>query len=148
MLTRIQQQGQPVSLHMRRGDYTLAIEGNRTLPMSFYTRAIAHMRERLTTPVFFIFSDDIAFARAHLPADLAAVFVDHNDDLSSHEDLRLMAACHHHIIANSSFSWWGAWLNPRSDRIVFAPRNWTQAADSYYPDLLPPEWTVDPGRTA
>ena len=66
------------------------------------------------------------------------VFVDHNDALNSHEDLRLMAACRHNIIANSSFSWWGAWLNPNPAKIVCAPSVWRDEAISR--QILPPEW--------
>ena len=134
----------PVSLHVRRGDYTLAVEGNIALPLSFYERAVAHMLARLDDPTFFVFSDDIAFARANLPRSIRTIFVDHNQDATAHEDLRLMAACHHHIIANSSFSWWGAWLNARPEKVVCAPKYWHLRPESYYPDLFPPEWHLEP----
>lgn len=142
ILDQIRQSKNPVSLHVRRGDYTLAAEGNIALPMEYYSRAISAFKERLDEPTFFVFSDDIAFTKEHLPRGLRAVFVDHNDDSSSHEDLRLMSSCDHHIIANSSFSWWGAWLNPRPDKMVFAPKYWHLKRDSYYPDLLPPNWML------
>lgn len=142
ILNKIRASQNPVSLHIRRGDYTLAAEGNIALPINYYYRAIALMRQHLTVPTFFIFSDDIAYAKQNLPADLNAVFVDHNNDFSSHEDLRLMSSCHHHIIANSTFSWWGAWLNPREDKIVYAPRQWLLKPDSVYPDLIPPAWRL------
>lgn len=142
LLAQIAFANQPVSLHVRRGDYTLAAEGNRVLSMDFYARAVALLRDRVADPTFFIFSDDIPFTRANLPAGLRAVFVDHNDDASSHEDLRLMSACRHHIIANSSFSWWGAWLNPNPGKIVVAPQHWILSPASFYPDLLPPEWLL------
>jgi len=129
-----------VSLHVRRGDYTLAAEGNIALPLDYYHRAIDLIRQRFDDPVFFIFSDDIEFARKNLPAGMRQVFVEGNDDLSSHEDLRLMAACQHHIIANSSFSWWGAWLNPSSEKVVVAPRHWLLSPESAFEDLLPPTW--------
>jgi hypothetical protein len=129
-----------VSLHVRRGDYTLAAEGNIALPLDYYRRAIDLIRERFSDPTFFIFSDDLEFARQNLPTDIRRIFVEGNDDFSSHEDLRLMAACQHHIIANSSFSWWGAWLNPREDKIVIAPRHWHLSPDLIYTDLLPPTW--------
>ncbi len=133
-----------VSLHVRRGDYTLAAEGNIALPLSYYHRAIDLIRQRFENPIFFIFSDDIEFARNNLPTDIQRVFVEGNDDFSSHEDLRLMSSCQHHIIANSSFSWWGAWLNPSPEKIVVAPRHWHLSAESSYPDLLPPTWhTLD-----
>jgi hypothetical protein len=133
----------PVSLHVRRGDYTLAAEGKIALPLSYYASAIAYCQARLEDPTFFVFSDDMEFARANLPGNPRAVFVDHNDDASSHEDLRLMSACRHHIIANSSFSWWGAWLNPRADKIVYAPKYWLLNRDSYFPDLFPASWLLD-----
>ncbi len=142
MLERIGKCTNPVSLHVRRGDYTLAAEGNIALPLDYYTRSISICRERLADPTFFVFSDDIAFARKNLPHDIRAVFIDHNDDASSHEDLRLMSSCRHHIIANSTFSWWGAWLNPRLDKLVVAPKHWYLTQDSYYPELLPPGWIL------
>ena len=148
VLRHIGQQRNPVSLHMRRGDYTLAAEGNIALPMDYYRRGIAYLRERLDDATFFVFSDDIAFARANLPPGLAAIFVDHNEDATAHDDLRLMAACHHHLIANSTFSWWGAWLNPRAHKLVYAPKYWQLRTDSYYPELLPPQWTLDPLESA
>jgi Glycosyl transferase family 11 len=142
VLEQIAQSENPVSLHVRRGDYTLAIEGNIALPLEYYSRAITMMQERLHNPTFFVFSDDIEFTKANLPRDLRVVFVDHNDSASSHEDLRLMSSCHHHIIANSTFSWWGAWLNGRPDKIVMAPKYWHLKHDSYYPDLLPSDWIL------
>ena len=148
VLAQMAQCAAPVSLHVRRGDYALESEGKRVLSMEYYARAIAHIRERVADPTFFVFSDDIPFTRENLPGGIRAVFVDHNDDASSHEDMRLMSACHHHIVANSSFSWWGAWLNPRPDKVVVAPRHWLLTPDSYYPGLLPSEWLlVDSDRT-
>jgi hypothetical protein len=131
-----------VSLHLRRGDCknpaTLRIE----LPFEYYATAISTLKERLGNPIFFVFSDDIQFAKEYLPQNIRAVFVDHNDDFSAHEDMRLMSSCHHHIIANSTFSWWGAWLNPSPDKIVIAPKQWDLTEDSYYPDLLPSDWML------
>jgi hypothetical protein len=142
MQGRIREARNAVSLHIRRGDYTLAAEGNIALPTEYYERAIARVKERMDEPTFFVFSDDMEFARANLPAGLKTVFVDHNDHWTAHEDLRLMSSCRHHILANSTFSWWGAWLNPSEDKVVLAPRQWHLRADSYYPELMPPEWEL------
>jgi hypothetical protein len=140
VLEQIKGASVPVSLHIRRGDYTLTAEGNIALPLDYYERAINLVRQRFEDPVFFIFSDDLDFARRHLSTGGRQVFVEGNDDFSSYEDLRLMAACKHHIIANSSFSWWGAWLNPDQKKFVAAPRHWHLSPDSVYEDLLPPTW--------
>lgn len=140
LLDQIEAAPVSVSLHVRRGDYTLAAEGNIALPLNYYDRAIDLIRQRFDDPLFFIFSDDIEFARKNLPSGMRQVFVEGNDDFSSQEDLRLMAACQHHIIANSSFSWWGAWLNPSLEKIVVAPRHWHLSRESAYSDLLPPAW--------
>jgi hypothetical protein len=140
---RIRNSQDPVSLHIRRGDYTLAAEGNIALPVSYYTRAIQFFRERLRSPRFYVFSDDMAFAKSSLPRNIDAEFIDHNDSFSAHEDLRLMSSCQNHIIANSSFSWWGAWLNPNPHKIVYAPKYWLLKPNSYFRDLLPPSWILD-----
>ncbi len=142
VMRQIQGSAHPVSLHIRRGDYTLAAEGRIALPLGYYLRAIDVMRSKLEDPTFFIFSDDMAFAKTSLPAGIKKVFVDHSDDFSAHEDLRLMACCRHHIIANSTFSWWGAWLNGAADKLVAAPKHWLLREDSYYSDLLPPGWLL------
>lgn len=143
VLNRIKASGCPVSVHLRRGDYKGAAH-DLTLPMSYYKRAISLLRQRLDSPDFFVFSDDIAFAQENLGPDPEMHFVGHNKELTAFEDLRLMAACRHHIIANSSFSWWGAWLNPRLDKSVLAPKHWRGRSPSYYPDLYPEGWeTID-----
>lgn len=140
LLRRIQATSNSVSVHVRGGDYALAVEGNIVLPGSYYARAIEMLRERYEDLEFFVFSDDMPFARKLLPANLRATFVEGNDDHASHEDLRLMSACRHHIIANSTFSWWGAWLEAQPEAVVIAPRHWLLEPDSFFPDLFPPQW--------
>jgi hypothetical protein len=142
MHRRIKNTENSVAIHIRRGDYTLEVEGNVALPMTYYSSAITQLTQYLHNPTFFIFSDDIDFARNNLRANIPAVFVDHNDSFSAHEDLRLMSSCRHHIIANSTFSWWGAWLSPYVDRIVIAPRNWLVGQRSHYDDLFPSNWRL------
>ena len=142
VLQQIQNTADPISLHVRRGDYTMAAEGRIALPMSYYTQAIEAIRQRVANPTFFVFSDDMAFCRANLSLGPQTVFIDHNDETAPHEDLRLMSACRHHIIANSTLSWWGAWLNPRKDKMVVAPKYWHLRRESFYPGLLPPDWTT------
>ncbi len=142
LLNQISQSRNAVSLHVRRGDCRVAATRRVALPFEYYFDAISTFKERLVDPTFFVFSDDMPFVKEYLPRDLRAVFVEHNDDFSAHEDMRLMSSCHHHIVANSTFSWWGAWLNPRSDKIVIAPKHWDLTEDSYYPDLLPQTWML------
>jgi Glycosyl transferase family 11 len=142
MLERITKCTNPVSLHVRRGDCTVAATNRVDLPLEYYLNAIAFFEERLGDPTFFVFSDDVEFVKGYLPRDVTTVFIEHNDDFNAHEDLRLMSSCHHHIIANSTFSWWGAWLNHRGDKRVIAPKQWYNAEDSYYPDFFPPTWML------
>lgn len=114
----------PVSLHIRRGDYQHVAEGQILLPLEYYRAAIDVLQRRFHNAHFFVFSDDPAWARAHLPTRLPATFVEGNGEARAHEDLRLMSSCRHHIIANSSFSWWGAWLNADPGKVVIMPRQW------------------------
>ena len=138
LLQQIQATPAAVSLHVRRGDYTRVHGGKDALSLTYQRNAIETIRRRVASPTFFVFSDDIAYCRKHLPSHVPIVFVDHNDASHCPEDLRLMAACQHNIIANSSFSWWGAWLNPNPGKIVCAPSIWRDEAISSH--ILPPHW--------
>lgn len=131
-----------VSLHIRRGDYVSDVKTSSTIGLcspAYYEQAIAKICERVKHPEFFIFSDDMAWVRSNFRIDFPCHFVDHNKGLDSFNDMRLMSLCKHHIIANSSFSWWGAWLNTSPEKIVFAPQNWfTNGTDAS--DLIPADW--------
>ena len=131
-----------ISLHIRRGDYvanpsSLAFHGLCSL--DYYRRAINYISNRVVNPVFYIFSDDIPWARENLQLEHSCHYVGNNKGRESYNDMRLMSQCQHHIIANSSFSWWGAWLNPREDKIVIAPRIWV-AGNFDTSDIVPDTW--------
>lgn len=139
--------GVSVSLHMRRGDY-VSNPKNRAIYAEcgpdYYRAAIDHLLGLHPNAHFYVFSDDLAWARGVLAERLAAVtFVDHNRGADSHNDLRLMSHCHHHVIANSSFSWWAAWLGEGAGaacgKIVVAPRRWYLDPDRGR-DLVPDRW--------
>lgn len=132
-----------VSLHIRRGDYVSNPKTKEThgvLGIDYYMRALYLMEEKVKDPQIFVFSDDIPWVRENLKTDLPLHFIDYNGVEKNYEDLRLMSNCKHHIIANSSFSWWGAWLNQNQEKIVIAPKRWfnDQSIDSK--DLIPNEW--------
>jgi hypothetical protein len=132
-----------VSVHVRRGDYvtvpqTNAIHG--VCPLDYYREAARYVAERVADPVFFVFSDDPHWVRDHLRLDGETVLADHNRPDAAPEDMRLMSRCAHHVIANSTFSWWGAWLDPRPDKIVVAPRRWFQEGKLDTSDLVPASW--------
>lgn len=131
-----------VSLHIRRGDYvsnkkTTATHG--LCSIDYYQTAIRYIAERVPHPHFFVFSDDIAWVKDNLKIDFLCQYVDHNHGAESYNDMRLMSMCQHHVIANSSFSWWGAWLNPSPEKIVIAPKKWF-AVDVNTSDLYPQDW--------
>lgn len=133
-----------VSLHVRRGDYannpkTTATHGLCSL--DYYRAAIQHVSNLVEQPRFFIFSDDIGWVKASLEIDFPCQYVDHNQGAESYNDMRLMSLCKHHIIANSSFSWWGAWLNSNVEKIVVAPKKWF-ANGRDVNDLIPQNWVV------
>jgi hypothetical protein len=133
-----------VSVHVRRGDYLLPVhfEHHGVCSADYYRRAVRLIRERVENPQFFLFSDDWPWCREHL-ADSDMVLVDANSPGAGQDELRLMAACRHHVIANSSLSWWGAWLAAGSGQIVVAPKPWfTETPQT--PDLFPVGWVTLP----
>lgn len=131
----------PVSVHVRRGDYLQIFGEHALLPLAYYDRAARFMTDRLGDAPSFVFSDDIAFAKEWTRGKARMVVVDHNDADSAHEDLWLMSLCRHHIIANSSFSWWGAWLNPSKSKLVVAPSNWL-GFETRRTAIAPAEWIL------
>jgi hypothetical protein len=131
-----------VSLHVRRGDYiscSRAAAHFFVCDLAYYERAVAMVAERVLNPVFFVFSDDPAWVAKELRIDFPMVLASRPQSWPDYEDLRLMSHCMHHIIANSSFSWWGAWLNPNSNKIVVAPSRWFRV-EKNTKDLIPPGW--------
>ena len=131
-----------VFVHVRRGDYisnAKASQHHGVCGIDYYKQAIAYVRERIDRPQFYVFSDDLAWVSQELgPLLSLATYVAGNGGHDSWQDMLLMSHCRHGILANSSFSWWGAWLNPEPDRIVVAPRRWF--ADQPINDLLPGRW--------
>jgi len=133
---------QSVSVHIRRGDL-VSDPKNRifaSCSQDYYYRCAAMIAERVANPHFYIFSDDSNWVKANLHLDDATTFVTHNDAAKAHEDLRLMSLCKHHIIANSSFSWWGAWLGTNPNKVVFAPNRWFNDPSFDTRDLIPSTW--------
>jgi len=131
-----------VSLHVRRGDYYSDPGTSRLYACctsNYYQAAIDRIKGLLENPTFFVFSDEPDWAESGLDLD-NKVIVRANSPESAHDDLRLMQNCRHHIIANSSFSWWGAWLNENPDKIVIAPRTWINLANTDTRDLIPESW--------
>lgn len=132
-----------VAVHVRRGDYVTNPKARRfhgSCTLDYYRRALAEISLRIHKPRFFVFSDDPGWTRAHLVVPDPVVFVEHNGPDRAHEDLRLMRTCRHHIIANSTFSWWGAWLGAHPDQLVIAPDSWFASGNKDTRDLYPSSW--------
>ena len=129
-----------VSLHIRRVDY-LTESIFEPCSLDYYFSAVKHIAGATGNPHFFVFTDDKAWVRENFKLPYPVTFVEHNGPDKNYEDMRLMSLCKHNIIANSTFSWWGAWLNRNPDKIVFAPKKWfTDKARSSPKDIVPEAW--------
>ena len=136
-----------VSLHVRRGDYVTSPEYREIYDicnLGYYERCIKYITDRVKSAHFFIFSDDSEWAKNNLKIPFPTTFVGHNNDKTNYEDLRLMSQCQHNIIANSSFSWWGAWLNANPGKIVCAPEKFIRLRNFDTKDILPENWIKIP----
>lgn len=132
-----------VSLHVRRGEFAKDpgySQSIGTCDMDYYERAINHMNEHVKDAKYIVFSDDIEWSRENLPLGKDEIFVDYNMTSHHYRDMQLMSLCKHNIIANSTFSWWGAWLNANKDKIVIAPVKWFAGFDHDTKDLIPDQW--------
>jgi len=116
-----------VSLHVRRGDYWSDPESMPTHAVdlkNYYQAAISHVCKHVSEPFFYVFSDDCDWAARNVDLPKSSKLIDHNTGKDSCFDMWLMSLCKHHIISNSTFGWWGAWLNDSVDKIVVCPRQW------------------------
>lgn len=127
-----------VSIHIRRGDYVKLQHVHGLCGLDYYTKAVKYIEKYVDNPHFFVFSDDMQWVRDNLKIDFPCEYIDFNHGRDSAWDIWLMANCKHNIIANSSFSWWGAWLNKNPNKIVVAPKQWL--ADGRKTCIVPEEW--------
>jgi len=136
-------QTESVAIHVRHGDNANAVAAELgVLPRDYYTRAVQELANEVREPHFFVFSDDIEWTKQLLGHQPAFTFVDHNGAERSHEDMRLISLCKHHVLANSTFGWWGAWLAKSPDQIVIAPCRYYLGIDRPNPDLYPRSWRL------
>lgn len=132
-----------ISLHIRRGDYINSPKNKKiydVVGLNYYQDAIKLINTRVENPYYFIFSDDLNWASENLNfGDNNMIFVDINGSANPENDLVLMSNCKHNIIANSTFSWWGAWLNQNPNKIVVSPNKWMSNIN-ILDDLYPNSW--------
>ena len=132
-----------VSIHFRRGDYVTNAKAREThgiLSLKYYNRCLEDITQKTPYPHLFIFSDDPKWCHDNCHYDFPHLILESNGEYAGHEDLRLMSFCKHHIIANSSFSWWGAWLSQNPDKLVYAPQKWFADNSRDTKDLIPERW--------
>ncbi|MFD2161737.1 alpha-1,2-fucosyltransferase [Paradesertivirga mongoliensis] len=128
-----------VSLHVRRGDYLQNELLGNVCDLSYIENALKTIKSIVLEPTFVIFSNDIAWCKENLRGE-KCIYVDWNMGEDSYCDLQLMSSCNHNIIANSSFSWWGAWLNRNPEQIVISPRQWMNLPDLDYSGINMKHW--------
>jgi hypothetical protein len=132
-----------ISIHIRRGDYVtdpVTFDHHGICSLEYYHRSIDNVVEKISEPHFYIFSDDPGWVKQNLHINYAHTYVTHNLGSKDYLDLWLMSQCKHHIIANSSFSWWGAWLGTNPGKMVIAPKQWFNKSTNNTRDLIPDSW--------
>ena len=131
-----------VSIHVCRGDFSknpAMSEYHGTLEKEYYIAAINLVRSKIENPIFYFLSDDINWVKENLSIP-NAFYLSGSITKNHFEDLYLMSKCQHNIIANSSFSWWGAWLNDNQNKIIIAPEKWFNKGPKDTQDVIPSEW--------
>jgi len=136
-------QNNSISIHIRRGDYLLKNNSNHNTDLKkYYQRAIQNTSKFYSSPKYFIFTDDPLWVSKNFTLDYSSKIIDINHGERSFLDMYLMSLCKSNIIANSSFSWWGAWLNDNKNKAVYAPKNWFNNKKICTEDLIPKSWNL------
>ena len=126
-LKQIMNEYQVVSMHVRRGDYITNSYARKVLPVcrrDYYMNAAEYIKTRVSNPYLFIFTNDEKWVKDNLYFDIPSIMITNYYDLSDVQEMILMSQCKHNIIANSTYSWWGAWLNTYENKIVISPYRW------------------------
>lgn len=126
---------QTVSIHVRRTDY---VSIHNALNWEYYDKAILEMKKYRHNPIFVVFTDDYEWAKQHMDSKEICYFIDENESLEDYEQLLVMSCCNSNIIANSTFSWWAAWLNQNPDKIVIMPKKWMKGQEK----LMMKDWII------
>ena len=134
-----------VSMHVRRGDYVTNAETNKyhgICSVDYYQHSAKMIVEKTGADHFYVFSDEPEWVKSNIVLPYATTYISHNIARESYWDIVLMQHCKHHIIANSSFSWWGAWLNESKSKIVIAPKIWFNDVNmnNQTENLIPTKW--------
>ena len=136
-------QSNSISIHIRRGDFLLKRNDNHYINLKeYYLKAINESSKFFKNPKYFIFTDDPSWVTDNFVLDHSYFIVAVNQGTKSFYDMHLMSLCKSNIIANSSFSWWGAWLNSKKDKIIYAPKNWFKDKSISTDDLIPNSWNI------
>ena len=132
-----------IGIHIRRGDYVrnpIHKKIYENCDPSYYYQCVKFITSKIQNPYLFIFSDETEWVVENIRFDFPSIIISHNGMQKDYVDLYLMSLCHHFVIANSSFSWWAAWLGSHPDKLVFAPKNWFKNSKMNSNDLIPKEW--------
>jgi hypothetical protein len=141
-ILRMINDSESISIHVRRADYVADpanLRKHGVCGETYYHAAADRILQICHRPSWFVFSDDMEWAREHVRLPGQMVHVSHNAS-EPEMDMHLMANCQHNICANSSFSWWGAWLNANTNKTVIAPAAWFASRDLSSEDLVPVDW--------
>lgn len=132
-----------VAIHIRRGDFTdnQKIKSiHQTITLEYFQKAFSLIESKLQNNTYFVFSDDIAWVKTNLKTNFPTTYVSPEKNSEATQELILMSQCQHQIIANSTFSWWAAYLNQNLNKIVIAPKKWNNKYQKHYQHLLPKDW--------
>jgi len=134
---KIEETKNPIAIHIRRGDYTKPENHSYhgILSIDYYKQSIEIINSKVENPVFYIFSDDPNWCEDNLAFITEKQII--SNTTQAWEDMFLISKCKHQILANSSFSWWGAWLNTNLEKIVIAPKKWFNNIEI---NIVPKEW--------
>lgn len=144
-IAEIMEESNSVSLHVRRGDYVSdkrIANVHGVCGLDYYLQALDELEGRVRDPYYFVFSDDPQWVLDNMRLEGRYMVVEHNQGVDSYNDMRLMGLCDNHIIANSSFSWWGAWLGCNLEKVVIAPNRWFNDFPADARDLYDPTWIL------